>query len=64
VDTTKKTKNRARPDQGTVDQARAIQLDAGTPSAVEYMKSHGVEGSLIEQVLAEELPAPGDRRQA
>lgn len=51
-------------DPATAMQARAIQLHAGTPSAVEYLKARDVEGSVIEQVLAPEvpgLPAPGGR---
>jgi len=51
-------------DAPTLDEARAIQLDAGTPSAVEFLKARDVEASVIEQVLAEELPAPKDRYQA
>lgn len=44
-------------DARTVEEARAIQLDAGTPSAVEFLKARDVEASVIEQVLEEELPA-------
>lgn len=44
-------------DDRTVEEARAIQLDAGTTSAVEFLKARDVEGSVIEQVLEEELPA-------
>lgn len=43
-------------DPATVMQARAIQLHAGTPSAVEYLKVRDVEGSVIEAVLAPEVP--------
>lgn len=50
-------------DAATVEQARAIQLAAGTPSAVEFLKARDVEASVIEQVLAAELPAPEEGRQ-
>lgn len=43
-------------DAQTVEAARAIQLDAGTPSAVEFLKARDVEGSVIAQVLKKELP--------
>jgi hypothetical protein len=43
-------------DAQTAAAARAIQLDAGTPSAVEFLKARDVEGSVIEQVLNKELP--------
>jgi len=50
-------------DPATAMQARAIQLQAGTPSAVEYLKALDVEASVIEQVLGDDLPraprAPG-----
>jgi len=45
-------------DAATVEQALAIQADAGTASAVEYLKAHDVEGSVIEQVLSSDIPAP------
>lgn len=50
-------------DPATVLQARAIQLHAGTPSAVEYLKARDVEGSVIERLLADDLPAPQDPQQ-
>ncbi len=43
-------------DAQTAAAARAIQLDAGTPSAVEFLKARDVEGSVIAQVLKKELP--------
>jgi hypothetical protein len=43
-------------DAQTVEAARAIQLDASTPSAVEFLKARDVEGSVIAQVLKKELP--------
>lgn len=45
------------------NEARAIQLAAGTPSAVEFLKARDVEASVIEQVLAADLPAPEEGRQ-
>lgn len=54
-------------DPATVERAKEIQEDSGTPSAVEYLKSQDVEGGLIEEVLASDWPAreadsdlPGD----
>ena len=44
-------------DPATVERAREIQEDTGTPSAVEYLKSQDVEGDLIEEVLASDWPA-------
>jgi len=43
-------------DSATVEEARAIQLQAGTPSAVEFLKARDIEGSVIEQVLIDDLP--------
>ena len=50
-------------DSATAEAARAIQADAGTPSAVEYLKARDVEGSVIERLLAGELPAPHNPQQ-
>lgn len=47
-------------DTATAAAARAIQADAGTTSAVEYLKALGVEASVIEDILANEIGASGD----
>ena len=41
--------------KATVAAARAIQADAGTTSAVEYLKALDVEASVIEDILADEI---------
>ncbi len=53
------TRNQTPYERSVVDlavfsEARAIQRDAGTPSAVEYLKAREVEGKVIEQVLGDE----------
>ena len=39
-------------DNATVVQALAIQAEAGTPSAVEYLKARDIEASAIEAILS------------
>ena len=43
----------------TAAAARAIQADAGTTSAVEYLKALGVEASVIEDILANDIGPSG-----
>lgn len=47
-------------DKATVAAARAIQADAGTTSAVEYLKALDVEASVIEDILADEIGSSGN----
>lgn len=54
-----KPENAALLDPATVERAKEIQEDSGTPSAVEYLKSRDVDGGLIEEVLAGDWP-PAD----
>lgn len=43
-------------DNATVLQALAIQAEAGTPSAVEYLKARNIEASAIEAILSGARP--------
>lgn len=47
-------------DAATVAAARAIQADAGTTSAVEYLKALDVEASVIEHILVGEIGSSGN----
>lgn len=47
-------------DKATVAAARAIQADAGTTSAVEYLKALDVEASVIEDILADDIGSSGN----
>jgi len=61
VDTKNDTPDGQGPaDTATAAAARAIQADAGTTSAVEYLKALGVEASVIEDILASEIGPSGD----
>ena len=56
----RKTRQAGDPAQGydnsTVLQALAIQAEAGTPSAVEYLKAQNIEACAIEAILSGARP--------